>query len=124
MQLEFDRRCFAFAPDGERKNAGFLFRRSDGVAKTATRIVGEWLAKYAEDHIVHLQNTIGGRAFVHGGDDDLTRRSSEVLVAEIHPSAQARGAEEPVVRSIGLAASGEIWDRRAIGCFHWRKEAA
>ena len=70
------------------------------------------LSKDTEDHIIDLQNAIGGRTFVHCGDEDLPGCGGEVFMAEKHPAAESGGAEQPVVGIILLSASGEIGRHR------------
>ena len=82
------------------------------MAETPAGVVRERLAEDPEDHVIDLHHAIGGRTFVHCGDEDLPGGGGEVFMAEKHPAAESGGAEQPVVGIILLSASGEIGRHR------------
>jgi hypothetical protein len=103
------------AGQGHSSFAGRRFGTGHCPAELGARVLGEPSAVDSQEDVTHPEQALGGRSLRDLGDGNLPGIRGHQLVAE-HPSAQAGGAQVPVMPGpLGKGiALGQIRDRQGL----------
>jgi hypothetical protein len=107
------------SPDFQHQSTGVgdLLRLVDRIGQRPTSIAREVLSIHTQDHIADLQLAGGRSVAIHQRDQELTRLAAAALpgLSAVAPAVHAQRAKGPVARLVGLAALGQVRDRRFTG---------